>query len=102
MIPTCLDCGSPVYWDYTCHTYGEGDKFFACLPCDSAVEYSCTADDCYWSYTHGLNPHNPRAARNEEQRPPWCPDGELGWKDGFSPKVADGVPYVEDVEWPDE
>jgi len=27
--------------------------------------------ECMWNYTHGLNPGNPRAAREEESRPPW-------------------------------
>jgi hypothetical protein len=80
--PTCPECGREVVYDLTCHTYGQDGKFYACMPCDSAVEYICTGQledeptGCEWRYTHGLNPKNPRAARNEENRPPWLPDGQ--------------------------
>ena len=78
--PTCPECGGRVEYDLTCHTYGQGDRFYACMPCDSAVEYFCASqyDDepgaCEWRYTHGLNPRNPRAAQNEKRRPPWIPE----------------------------
>ena len=71
--PTCPECGGRVEYDLTCHTYGQGDRFYACMPCDSAVEYFCASqyDDepgaCKWRYTHGLNPRNPRAAQNEKR-----------------------------------
>ena len=82
--PACPGCGSPVVYDLTCHTYprtlADGrEQFMACMPCDSAVEYMCDGpgsegypdEGCGWSYEHGLNPRNPRAAANEEKRPPW-------------------------------
>ena len=77
----CPECGARVVYDLTCHTYGQGDRFYACMPCDSAVEYICARDldddgECGWRYTHGLNPRNPRAAANEEARPPWIPAGQ--------------------------
>ncbi len=60
----------------------------SCMPCDSAKEYACQcwledepdvpepikSCECMWSYTYGLNPKNPRAARNEENRPDWLLD----------------------------
>lgn len=71
----CPVCGSPVVWDYTCHTYQQGGRWMACLPCDSAIVYSCAGDPngegCGWSFDHGLNPGNPRAEANEKRRPPW-------------------------------
>jgi hypothetical protein len=82
--PTCPECGREVVYDLTCHTYGQGDKWYACLPCDSAVEYICAGQlddeptDCRWRYTHGLNPVNPRAIANEESRPPWLPGERSG------------------------
>jgi hypothetical protein len=77
--PGCPECGREVVYNLTCHTYGHGDRFYACMPCDSAVEYICAGqlDDkptgCDWRYTHGLNPRNPRAEANEHHRPPWLP-----------------------------
>lgn len=71
MSPSCPTCGAGVRWDYTCHTYGSGTSWWACMGCDSAIDYYCEADECSWGYTHGLNPGNPRAARNELSRPPW-------------------------------
>lgn len=77
--PSCPRCGGSVLYDLACHTYGQGGKFYACMPCDSAIEYICAGQfddeptDCRWRYTHGLNPDNPRAAANEENRPPWLP-----------------------------
>lgn len=79
--PSCPECGGPVAYDLTCHTYGQDGKFYACMPCDSAIEYICVNQyddigDCDWRYTHGLNPANPRAAKNEESRPPWLPESQ--------------------------
>jgi len=80
--PACPECGREVVYSLTCHTYGQDGKFYACMPCDSAVDYVCAGqfDDkptgCEWEYTHGLNPRNPRAARNEERRPSWIPAGQ--------------------------
>lgn len=77
--PACPECGGKVAYGLACHTYGQGDKFYACLPCDSAISYFCAEwlDDkptaCRWEYTHGLNPLNPRSAANEARRPPWIP-----------------------------
>jgi hypothetical protein len=76
-----------VAYDLTCHTYSlqreDGtESWRACMPCDSAIEYMCTAwmdDDepgvCDWIYVHGLNPRNPRWAHNEARRPAWIPPG---------------------------
>lgn len=79
--PACPKCGAEVIYDLTCHTYGHGGRFYACMPCDSAIEYICVrelddAGECGWRYTHGLNPANPRAAENERHRPPWIPEGQ--------------------------
>lgn len=80
----CPRCGSEVVYNLTCHTYGSDEGgWFACMPCDSAIEYVCVRqydDDppepvCDWRYTHGLNPRNPRAAANEACRPSWIPQG---------------------------
>jgi hypothetical protein len=80
--PRCPECGGRVSYDLTCHTYGQGDKFYACMPCDSAIEYLCVEwlrdenpGTCTWRYTHGLNPANPRSAANEGKRPSWLPEG---------------------------
>jgi hypothetical protein len=78
--PACPECGGPVVYGLTCHTYRMGERWYSCLPCDSAVEYICANQyddigDCDWRYTHGLNPGNPRTAKNEEFRPPWLPEG---------------------------
>ena len=86
---TCPECGGRVEYDLTCHTYGQGDRFYACMPCDSAVEYICASQyddyscqydtgpgECTWRYTHGLNSKNPRAAENEKRRPPWIAEGQ--------------------------
>lgn len=58
----------------------------SCQGCDSALEYwcACWLDDddpceCTWNYTHGLNKHNPRYAKEQELRPDWLePDLEFG------------------------
>lgn len=71
MKPACPECGGKVFYSYTCHTYKQGERWVSCLPCDSAVDYDCYAEDCGWGYTHGLNSGNPRAARNEERKPSW-------------------------------
>lgn len=62
----------------------------SCLPCDSAVEYSCTDEDCFWDYTDGLNPGNPRSAANEEKRPSWLDGWDLGTGHYF-PRIYPGV-----------
>jgi hypothetical protein len=98
--PTCPECGhDKLHVSYTCHTWPSGEysdgttRWMACQGCDSALRYWCwcshddevpNPDDpsglliyrepeceCQWDYEHGLNPDNPRAARNEEYRPPW-------------------------------
>jgi hypothetical protein len=83
--PSCPRCGGKVYYDLACHTYPQrlpdgSERFMACMPCDSAIAYGCDGhgdrdedEGCGWDYTHGLNPRNPRAAANEENRPPWLP-----------------------------
>lgn len=72
--------------DYgTCHTYrGPNDTWWSCQGCYSAIEYFCVGtnddeidDDCGWSYTHGLNPGNPRAAENARHCPPWLDPEEI-------------------------
>lgn len=93
MEKVCPDCGGPVQWDLTCHTWpGAGGRWMSCLPCDSAVRYDCMAGEdevgCGWSYTHGLNPRNPRAAANEAKRPAWLPEKPDG---GGLPGPAEGV-----------
>lgn len=69
--PSCMICGSDkLYYAYDCHTYeGRDGTWMACRPCDSAFYYGCT--QCEWSYTHGLNPQNPRAKKNELNKPIW-------------------------------
>lgn len=81
----CPGCGSGVVYDLTCHTYPQkrpdgAEQWMACMQCDSAIRYMCDGPDggegypdegCGWEYEHGLNPRNPRAAANEESRPPW-------------------------------
>lgn len=94
----CPDCGGVVYWYLTCHTWpntGPGGRvtYMSCLPCDSATHYSCY--HCDWEYTAGLNPNNPRSAKNEEKR--------HGWAEGH---VLAGIgPYVQGsqsgpIKWP--
>lgn len=66
----------------------------ACIGCDSAVEYFCTAADCRWSYIDGLNPRNPRSVENARKRPTWLVTrvlGPLGIRSGM-----DGVEWAED------
>lgn len=80
--PRCPQCGREVVYDLTCHTYGHGDRWYACISCDSAVEYICAGQldeeptGCTWRYTHGLNPGNPRSERNEQYRPSWLLPGQ--------------------------
>lgn len=78
----CPLCGGPVGSYPTCHTWPQtrpngSPQWMACMPCDSATEWCCDADSddplCYWSYTEGLNPDNPKAAANELNRPDWLP-----------------------------
>lgn len=77
----CPECGSKVYWDYACHTWprdydGTHVVFMACIPCDTARRYICL--DCGWSYTHGLNPKNPRFNTEQKRKPDWIDDKWLG------------------------
>ena len=71
----CPKCGGKVDYYGSCHTYGDESGWFACLGCYTACQFDCASGDdglgCGWSYTWGLNPRNPRAARNEENRPAW-------------------------------
>lgn len=74
----CPECGSDkILYDYVCHTYEQDGHWLSCIPCDSAIEYSCY--NCKWRYTFGLNSRNPRAAANEACKPPW--DFEKSWID---------------------
>lgn len=74
---TCPRCSSLCRWDYSCHTYPRGNVFFTCLSgCDSATRWFCIDDGCSWEYEHGLNPRNPRATKNESNRPEWLPDDD--------------------------
>jgi len=76
-----------VVYDLACHTYGQTQsdgsvKFYACMPCDSAIRYLCRPEDdrvdgCGWEYTDGLNPANPKSPANEEARPSWLEGHEL-------------------------
>jgi hypothetical protein len=72
---TCPKCGSIDVAAYdTCHTWPSGPnntKWMSCQGCGSAVHIFCCEDDCDWDYDWGLNPLNPRAERNEEDRPAW-------------------------------
>lgn len=70
----CPACGTETDWYLTCHTFRQGGRWCACLPCDSATEWFCTSEDCEWSYTQGLNPGNPDAEANERDRPSWVSD----------------------------
>ena len=72
----CPECGGETSSWPGCHTWPQRpddgtEQWMSCLPCDTAVDYYCTEDDCRWTYTAGLNPGNPRAAENERHRPPW-------------------------------
>jgi len=74
----CPACGAATDMMPTCHTWAnrrpDGSVvWMACMGCDSAMDYYCTADDCRWDYTHGLNPQNPRAADNATRKPGWLP-----------------------------
>ena len=70
----------------------------ACQGCDSAIEYSCGCwlDDevvnpegmliysepecmCMWSYTHYLNPNNPRFEAEQLHKPEWL--GEPNYRE---------------------
>lgn len=89
----CPGCGgSKLYWDYSCHTYpGFGNGWMSCMNCGSAIRIGC--QECTWGYEWGLNPSNPRAEKNELNRPDWL-EGE------FSEEVTpEGIPFWEDVEW---
>ena len=71
----CPECDCPrIFWDYTCHTYGSTREdgsvmFYACMPCDSAIEYAC--NDCQWRWNAHLNPRNPRSEENDKKKPDW-------------------------------
>lgn len=69
----CPQCNSEeIYRYFTCHTYLIDNKWYSCLPCDSAIEFFC--DDCDWSFTWGLNENNPRFEREKSYKPNWLPD----------------------------
>lgn len=71
----CPVCGQETDCYFTCHTYQEGGGWKACMPCDSATRWYCPNNTCNWpGYTQGLNPANPRAERNEQNRPAWISD----------------------------
>ena len=72
---TC-ECGKPVLWDYTCHTWPGSNTWMACLDCNSAILFHCP--NYCWSYTWGLNPANPRVEQNEQHRPAWLV-GDIEW-----------------------
>jgi phage terminase large subunit GpA-like protein len=69
--PCCPNCGAEVYWDFTCHTWFNGEIWMACMNCDSAVEYICSREYSCWTYTDGLNSRSPRAEENSKKRPEW-------------------------------
>lgn len=97
---SCPACGhDKISADFACHTWPGGtrpdgtEQWMSCQDCGSAIEYSCgcwlddevpNPDDpdgrwiyrepdctCDWSYRHGLNPRNPRWAKEQEHRPVW-------------------------------
>lgn len=92
VIPTCPECGSGnLYAIDTCHTWGgdeSGKGWMACMGCFTALRFCC--EECRWCYTWGLNPRNPRSARNDESRPAWLGSDSFGellpagweWPDG--------------------
>lgn len=93
MSNTCPKCGGRVRWDYDCHTYQSNGRWMSCLPCDSAISYTCAS--CDWHFIHGLNPGNPRTEENEKNRPDWLV-GPLEWnkagKFGISsPIIMEGI-----------
>lgn len=82
----CPECGGPVEFSWTCHTYPRSrddgtQQWMSCMPCDSATRYYCVALEdpedeysdfgCGWSWTRGLNPNNPRSAENDSKNPHW-------------------------------
>ena len=86
VIAICPDCNSEVVYDLTCHTWPRTrldengvahERWMVCMPCDSAIEYSCSSDDCGWEYIDGLNPRNPKSEANEAKRPTWLKDHQL-------------------------
>jgi hypothetical protein len=94
---TCPLCGgADIVWDLTCHTWprtrADGtQQWMSCMPCDSAIEYYCRGEGCPWSYTHGLNPNNPRKALNEQGRPPWIADAKTTSRAGGIIDTRPGV-----------
>lgn len=76
--PGCPRCGgADLAAHLTCHTWSRQrddgtEQWMSCMGCGSAMHYYCAdLDNCDWSYDHGLNPRNPRSARNEAARPDW-------------------------------
>lgn len=91
----CPECGGKVIWSSSCHTWPSGERWMACMGCDSAIAYICT--QCTWIFTHGLNPMNPSTEENEKKRPSWIEGPLQCTSDGFS-VVVEGI----DTEWPDD
>lgn len=95
MKPSCPDCGAPVAWWWACHTWGgdaDGKGWMACMECNSAIRYTCD-EGCGWSYTHGLNPRNPRSVENEKSRPAWVNGRSSEWP------VPGTYDFYDDKEW---
>ncbi len=100
MSTTCPRCNGEVVWDWACHTYPRTYPsgqvvYFACMPCDSAIRFDCWEDDCQWHYTWGLNSNNPRAAKQEADRPDWLENTRYSFNSACLPK---GIRYF----WDDE
>lgn len=95
--PTCPECGcTNIVWDHACHTWPQGGGWMSCIRCDSAMRYSCGC--CDWSFTHGLNPDNPRSAKNEASRPTWLPCPEVPYGDFGICIPYPGTRYIDDDE----
>lgn len=98
MPPPCPQCATPVTtWIPSCHSYPRGERqWMSCWPgCGSAASFMCDNDDCKWSYDWGLNPNNPRAARNESNRPPWL----TGGYEEDNPQIPEGIRSIYDEDW---
>jgi hypothetical protein len=91
--PRCPECGARVTYDLGCHTYQQNDRWLNCMGCGSAVLYECVS--CDWDYTHGLNPRNPRAQRNEPNRPKWLAGVSPAGPDGNA-RAIEGVTFILD------
>lgn len=93
-IPCPRCAGYDIYADTTCHTWPGGTRpdgtvtWMACQGCGSAMRYACFG--CGWSYTHGLNPGNPRATAKAEARPAWITD------ERYDERLAPGWEWPED------